>query len=99
VSSTESTGSWPVRLDGYGVVAFGDRPVEAVLEAIPGPVVAEAAPTATAPMRPSPRRSPIDPAARRAAQRRLAERALRGLDRERLIATGHEAWGTAGNDS
>lgn len=70
---------------------------EAVLEAIPGPVVAEAA--ATAPTRPSPRRrSPVDPAARRAAQQRLAERGLRGLDRERLIAAGHEVWGTTGND-
>jgi hypothetical protein len=72
--------------------------MEAVLEAIPGPVVAEAAPAATAPTRPSPRRSPVDPAARRAAQQRLAERGLRGLDRERLIAAGHEAWGAAGND-
>ncbi len=73
--------------------------MEAVLEAIPGPVVADAAAPATAATRPSPRRrAPVDPAARRAAQRRLAERGLRGLDRERLIAAGHEAWGTAGND-
>lgn len=72
---------------------------EAVLEAIPGSMVAEAAGPATVATRLSPRRrSPVDPAARRAAQRRLAERGLRGLDRERLIAAGQEAWGTAGND-
>ncbi|MDQ3608299.1 MAG: hypothetical protein M3459_05285 [Actinomycetota bacterium] len=66
---------------------------EAVLEAI------LAAP-ATAPTSPSRgRRSPLDPATRAAAQRRLAERGLRGLDRERLLAAGHEAWSTAGNDS
>ncbi|MCP9488871.1 MAG: hypothetical protein MSC31_03245 [Solirubrobacteraceae bacterium MAG38_C4-C5] len=72
---------------------------EAVLEAIP------TAPQLTGRHRehathpPRRRRPPVDPAARAAAQRRLAERGLKGLDRERLAAAGHEAWGTAGNDS
>jgi len=39
------------------------------------------------------RRAVADPVARAAAQRRLAERGLHGLDRELLIAAGHEAWG------
>jgi len=40
------------------------------------------------------RRSAADPAVRADAQRRLAARGLSGLDRERLLAAGHEAWGT-----
>lgn len=44
------------------------------------------------------RRSPKDPVTRAAAQRRLAERGLRGLDRERLLAAGHEAWGGASQE-
>lgn len=39
------------------------------------------------------RRTQKDPAKRASAQKRLAERGLQGLDRERLIAAGHEAWG------
>jgi hypothetical protein len=41
------------------------------------------------------RRPAADPAARAAAQRRLADRGLAGLDRERLVAAGREAWGAA----
>jgi hypothetical protein len=41
------------------------------------------------------RRPAADPAARAAAQRRLAARGLAGLDRERLAAAGREAWGAA----
>lgn len=40
------------------------------------------------------RRPAGEPQARAAAQRRLAQRGLAGLDRQRLIAAGHEAWGT-----
>jgi hypothetical protein len=39
------------------------------------------------------RRPAADPEARIAAQRRLADRGLAGLDRERLVAAGREAWG------
>jgi hypothetical protein len=41
------------------------------------------------------RRPAADPKERAAAQRRLAERGLAGLDRERLVAAGREAWGDA----
>jgi len=57
---------------------------EAVLEAIPS----------AEPTRARRRRSAVDPAARADAQRRLAARGLSGLDRERLLAAGHEAWST-----
>lgn len=39
------------------------------------------------------RRGSADPDARAAARHRLAQRGLNGLDRERLAAAGHEAWG------
>jgi hypothetical protein len=39
------------------------------------------------------RRAAADPEARTAAQRRLADRGLAGLDRDRLVAAGREAWG------
>lgn len=76
-----------------------DGRTEAVLEAIPTPpqLTGRHRKQATSP--PRRRRSPADRAARAAAQRRLAERGLKGLDRERLLAAGHEAWRTAGNDS
>lgn len=45
------------------------------------------------------RRGTDDPEARAAAQSRLAERGLKGLDRDRLIAAGREAWGMASDDS
>lgn len=72
---------------------------EAVLEAIatPSQLTGRHRRQATRPL--GRRRSPVDPAARAAAQRRLAERGLKGLDRDRLLHAGHEAWGTAGNDS
>lgn len=57
---------------------------EAVLEAIPS----------VDPMRARRRRSAVDPAARSDAQRRFAARGLNGLDRQRLLVAGHEAWGT-----
>jgi hypothetical protein len=41
------------------------------------------------------RRPAADPDARAAAQQRLADRGLSGLDRERLVAAGREAWGGA----
>lgn len=44
-------------------------------------------------------RGPVDERARAQAQRRLAERGLAGLDRDRLLAAGHEAWGQGGRDS
>lgn len=70
---------------------------EAVLEAIAG---SEKSPGRRGEGVTDPRRrSVVDPAARRAAQRRLAERGLKGLDRERLLAAGHEAWGTTATDS
>jgi hypothetical protein len=70
--------------------------VEAVLEAI---AASEQRPTATLSLANGGassrrRRSSADPAARADAQRRLAERGLKGLDRERLLAAGHEAWAT-----
>lgn len=61
---------------------------EAVLEAISS---VERSPSNSARRR----RSGVDPRARADARRRLAARGLSGLDRERLLAAGHEAWGTA----
>lgn len=40
------------------------------------------------------RTTAIDPERRAAAQRRLADRGLHGLDRDRLLAAGREAWET-----
>ena len=45
------------------------------------------------------RRPAAGPEARAAAQRRLADRGLAGLDRERLAAAGQEAWGGAAGDA
>ncbi len=45
------------------------------------------------------RRPAAEPEARAAAQRRLADRGLTGLDRARLVAAGSEAWGGAADDA
>jgi hypothetical protein len=45
------------------------------------------------------RRPAADPEARAAAQQRLADRGLSGLDRERLTAAGREAWGGVVDDA
>jgi hypothetical protein len=45
------------------------------------------------------RRPAANSEARAAAQRRLADRGLAGLDRERLVAAGGEAWGEAARDA
>ncbi len=45
------------------------------------------------------RRPAADPHARAAAQRRLADNGLAGLDRERLVAADREAWGGVASDA
>jgi len=67
-----------------------DGQTQTVLDAIPE---AQGGP-APAPLSRPRRRAAGDPEARAAAQQRLAQRGLDGLDRDRLIAAGHEAWGS-----